>query len=32
MNVPLLKTNLIALFMVDEIRRLFCESILPWLM
>ena len=27
----MLRVNLISVFMVDEIRRIFCESILPYL-
>jgi hypothetical protein len=30
MNMPSLRVNLISLFMVDEFRRIFCESILPY--
>jgi len=32
MHIGLLKTNLIGLFMVDELRRIGVESILPLLM
>jgi hypothetical protein len=30
MNMPLLRTNLISLFMIDEFRRILCESIIPY--
>jgi anoctamin-10 len=32
LDIKLLRTNLIALFMVDEFRRVACEVILPYLM
>lgn len=32
MHIGLLKSNLISLFMVDELRRITCESLLPFLM
>ncbi len=32
MHLGLLKNNLIGLFCVDEFRRIFCESILPYFM
>lgn len=31
-HLTLLRTNLVAVFMVDEIRRIICESVLPYLM
>ena len=30
MNLGLLRTNLISLFMVDEFRRVLCESLIPY--
>jgi hypothetical protein len=30
MNMGLLRTNLISLFMIDEFRRILCESIIPY--
>ena len=30
MNMPLLRTNLISLFMIDEFRRILCESVIPY--
>jgi len=27
----MLRVNLVSVFMVDEIRRIFCEAILPYL-
>lgn len=32
LDIKLLRTNLIALFMVDEIRRVITEACIPWLM
>jgi len=29
-HIGLLRTNLIAVFMVDEVRRIICESIIPY--
>ena len=28
----MLRVNLISVFMVDEIRRILCEAVLPYLM
>jgi len=30
LNMPLLRTNLVSVFMVDEFRRIFSEALLPW--
>jgi len=31
LNLPLLRVNLVSLFMVDEARRIICESLIPYL-
>lgn len=31
MDIAMLRVNLVSVFMVDEIRRIFCEMILPYL-
>jgi hypothetical protein len=31
-DIPLLRQSLIQVFAVDEVRRIFCETVLPYLM
>lgn len=31
MHIGLLRTNLVALFLTDEIRRVICECVIPYL-